>query len=110
MSSLMSKRLIPAAAVALLLGTTAYAASVHLSPPHSSPTFTDNGLTLTASGTLSGLGNVNGAIFISADANVAATCTNPGNSQTQPPGQNPAPITVTGSEPISISEIKNGNF
>jgi hypothetical protein len=71
-------------------------------------TFTDNGLTLTAAGDLTGLGNGDVLVNLSATADVTATCTNPGGG-TQPPGQNPAPITVTGSQAIPATEIKNGN-
>jgi hypothetical protein len=85
----------------------AFAASVHLKPPNRNPTFTDNGLTLEASGELAGLGNGDVLVILSATANVTATCTNPSGAN-QPPGQNPAPITVTGAEPIPESEIKNG--
>jgi hypothetical protein len=53
------KRVIPAAALTLLLGTAAYAASnIHLQPPRSVPAFTDNGLSLVKSGPcwINGLG------------------------------------------------------
>ena len=100
-----NKRAIPAAALALLLGTAAYAASIHLK---GTPTFTDNGLSLTASGSIAGLGNAATSVFLNAQANVAATCTNGG--QHQAPGQNPAPISVTGSVTITPSSSdKNGN-
>jgi hypothetical protein len=84
----------------------AYAASVHLK---SGPSFVDNGLTLTALGALAGLGNQDLEIFLTARANPIATCTNPSGQQ-QPPGQNPAPVSVA-ANPLSIpaSEIKNGN-
>ncbi|MDQ3991731.1 MAG: hypothetical protein M3245_05420 [Actinomycetota bacterium] len=72
------------------------------------PTFTDNGLTLSASGALAGLGNQDVLITLEAIGNPTATCTNP-SGKNQPPGQNPAPVTVTGSEAIPAAEVKNGN-
>jgi hypothetical protein len=108
MSSFTNSRVITAAALVLLLGTTAYASNVHLKPPSSSPAFTDLGLTLRASGALAGLGGGDIVINMSATADATATCTNPAG-HTQPPGQNPAPVTVAGSQIIPQGEIKNGN-
>ena len=99
---------VPVTALSLLLGTAALAGNVHLKPPNSSPSFTDNGLTLTASGALSGLGAGDVFVNLSATANATAVCTNP-SGQHQPAGQNPAPVSVSGSEAIPASEVKNGN-
>ncbi len=82
--------------------------SVHLKGgKNAAPSFTDNGLTLSASGELAGLGFGDVLVKMTAQANVTATCTNNGTHQA--PGQNPAPITVTGSQAIPASAIKNGN-
>ncbi len=97
-----------AAAVIALVASAAAASSVHLKGGRNAePAFTDHGLTLEASGELSGLGNGDVLVTLSATADVTATCTNPAGA-TQPPGQNPAPITVSGSEAIPAGEIKNG--
>ncbi len=96
-----------------VLASPAYASSVHLKGGRNAePAFTDNGLTWSAAGELSGLGNADVLVTIVAVGNPTATCSNPsvndGKDQ-QPAGQNPAPVTVTGSISIPASEIKNGN-
>ncbi len=86
----------------------ATAASVHLKGGRNAePAFTDGGLTLTADGALSGLGNGDVVVTIEATADVTSTCTNQGGNQA--PGQNPAPLTVLGSVAIPEEEVKNGN-
>jgi len=86
----------------------AAAGNVHLKGgKNAKPSFTDNGLSLTATGALSGLGNGDILVKVVAAADVTSTCTNPAGA-TQPPGQNPAPITVSGSQAIPAGEIKNG--
>jgi len=90
------------------LDSTQQASSIHLKGgPSSEPAFTDNGLTLSVSGELSGLGNQNITVNLDATGVPRATCTNPAGS-TQPPGQNPASVTLSGTQHIAAGEIKNG--
>jgi hypothetical protein len=99
----MRRHLIALLAV-LFVGGTALAQSVHFKPK--SPTFTDNGTTLTASGSLAGLGNGDIVVTVTATGSGTTTGVNPaGNSA---PGQNKVAVSVTGTQTILASEIKNG--
>ena len=99
-------KIVPSIVLGLFAGV-ALASNVHLKG-RSTPAFTDQGLVLNATAALAGLGSGDVLIVLNARANPTANCCTPGGS-CKVPGQNPAPIDVSGSESIPASEVKNGN-
>ncbi|HJZ90710.1 MAG TPA: hypothetical protein VKE40_07525 [Gemmataceae bacterium] len=85
------------------MAAVAVAESVHFKPR--GPNFTDNGTTLTATGTLAGLGN--GDVTITLEASGVASTTGYNSGGNAAPGQNVG-VTVTVTITISADKVKNG--
>jgi hypothetical protein len=99
---------VAAMCILALTASVAFAANVHFKK---SPAlhFTDNGTSLSATGALTGLGGGDVVITLTATGTPTATCTNPAGA-TQPAGQNPVDVTLTGVLAIPGADIKNGNL
>src|SRR2546430_16546858 len=85
----------------------ALASNVHFKK--GSPVFADQGLFLNGTGTITGLGNGDVVIALTATGQPVATCTNPAGA-TQPAGQNPVEVTLGGVQALPAADIKNGNL
>lgn len=96
-------------ATGLFTASPALAGSVHFKKPL--PTFSKDATTfaVTASGiNLSGLGNGDIKIDISAVGSATALCQNPGGSS-KVPGQNPVAVNVSGTVFLPGDAVKNGS-
>src|SRR5215211_9219133 len=108
----MNKPLRLLAIATVLVAAAAFPAAASAASPHlkgqNPVAFTDNGLTLTTTASYAGLGNFDTQQNLTATGNPTAVCTNPSGKQ-QPPGQNPAEVTLTGTTAVPASDLKNGN-
>jgi hypothetical protein len=94
------------AVIGLTIGVSvAFAASVHFKK---TPTFTDNGTTLTTCFSLAGLGNQDVTISISTTGEATTTCTNPAGEVA--PGINKQDLGGSVSQTFKANEIKNGTL
>ncbi|GAB2581140.1 hypothetical protein GCM10027034_10340 [Ramlibacter solisilvae] len=93
------------AAFLAFVSVTAFAQNVHVKR---NAVCTASALTVTCTGSISGLGNGDVTVIVAfPNATATTICTSPGGNDA--PGQNPAvPVNVSGS--VTISPTKNGNL
>jgi hypothetical protein len=97
-----------AAILALAFGaTTALGASPHFKKD-GTPSCTDTGTQLACTGSITGLGNGDVTLELTANAEGTFACVNPGGNES--PGQNKVPFSVSTTKVIPGSEVKNGNL
>jgi hypothetical protein len=92
----------------IIAAVTASAALAAVNFKPRSVQFVDNGTTLTATGSISGLGNFDTLVLVSGTGVPEVTCTSPGGNPA--PGQNPGSVTTSGAQEIDADFIKNGNL
>lgn len=87
------------------LSTVLLASAAHAASPHfvKGPTLTDNGNTLTATGSIAGLGNEDVTVTLDATGTATIICTNPAGNVA--PGQTRT-VDVIGEQ--TITDVKNG--
>ena len=100
------KRAIFVGLALVFVASLAGAEEIHIKGDHNIPTFFDLGTDLRTSGELAGLGNEALTVDLQATGNPTATCHNPGNDDNLPPGQNPAPVQVSGT--VTIQPDQSG--
>ena len=91
----------------LAIPAVAQAANPHFRR-NGTPRCTDTGSELVCTGSLTGLGNQDLVLSLSADAFAEFFCGAPGNRRLAP-GQNKVPFAASGDQTVPGSEIKNGN-
>jgi hypothetical protein len=98
----MQQRLVSVGALGLLVSAALLAANVHFVR---GPDVTDNGVTLTVSGKLAGLGEGDITVIVNATGVASVECTNPGGNVA--PGQD---TTFAASGSVTLPASKNGNL
>jgi hypothetical protein len=93
------------AAIGLSVATAGLLAAVNF---HNVTCTEGSNFAVTCTGTISGLGNGNYNIFLTASGPATTSCTNKGGNTA--PGQNPANVTSAGVTPITVTSDTNGNY